>query len=64
MAEIKIDEIIDHLSTEMKSALNAAVDEVASGANIDRPQLYRAFVRAVRRKCNTWEQVPDSFVRT
>jgi hypothetical protein len=25
--------------------------------------LFRAFRRAVGRKCNTWEQVPDHYVR-
>ena len=63
MAEIKIEEIVDHLSTKMRSALDAAAQEVTGGTSIDRHELFRAFLRAVRRKCSTWEKVPDRFVR-
>ncbi|MCE7517178.1 MULTISPECIES: hypothetical protein [Halomonadaceae] len=63
MAEVEIEEIIDHLSSEMKRALEAAVQDVKPDANIDRNDLFRAFRRAVRRKCNTWETVPDQYVR-
>jgi hypothetical protein len=46
----------------MKRALEAAVDEVLPDAKIDRNELYRAFRRAVGRKCSTWETVSDSDV--
>jgi len=62
MARIKIEEVIDHLSSEMKSALRTAVAQVDPSSEIDINALYRSFVRAVGRKCSTWEQVPDSYV--
>jgi hypothetical protein len=62
MARVKIEDIIDHLSSEMKKAMAAAVNQVAPDKDIDTVALYKAFVRAVRRKCSTWEQVPDHCV--
>jgi hypothetical protein len=48
----------------MKRALEQAVHEVLPDAEFDRHALYRAFKRAVRRKCSTWEEVPDQYVRS
>ena len=62
MAKVRIEEIVDHLSSEMRRALADAVREVLPNATVDDHALYRAFVRAVRRKCNTWENVPDQYV--
>ncbi len=62
MARVKIEEVVDHLSSEMRRALEDAVRECAPDANIDAHELLRAFKRAVRRKCSTWEQVPDHYV--
>lgn len=64
MAEVQMDEIVDHLRSEVRRALEDAVREAAPNVNIDAHELYRAFRRAVRRKCNQWEQVPDEYVRT
>jgi len=47
----------------MRNALEAAVKEVLPDAgSFDRYELFRAFRRAVGRKCNTWESIPDSDV--
>ncbi len=62
MARIKIEEIIDRLDSEIRSALDAAVREVIPDVNFDKYQLFRAFKRAVGRKCNTWETIPDQYV--
>lgn len=62
MARVKMQSIVEHLSTQMKRALEAAVQDVDSDSEIDRSELYRAFKRAVGRKCSTWETVPDSYV--
>jgi translation initiation factor 2 alpha subunit (eIF-2alpha) len=64
MAEVQMDEIVNHLRSEMRRALEDAVREVAPNAQIDFHELYRSFRRAVRRKCNQWEQVPDDYVRS
>ena len=62
MARINIEEVIDNLDSDIRNALAAAVREVMPNANFDSYQLFRAFIRAVRRKCNTWERIPDQFV--
>lgn len=63
MAYVEIEEIVDHLSSEMRRALEQAVNEVDSEVHLDAHELFRAFRRAVRSKCSTWEQVPDQYVR-
>ena len=62
MAQVKIQSVIEHLDSQMRSALEATVNEVIPDAEVDRYALYRAFVRAVGRKCNTWERVSDNYV--
>jgi hypothetical protein len=63
MARVKIEEIIEYLDSDMKSALEDAVKRTLPGAEVNRVQLFRAFVRAVGRKCSTWERVPDHYVK-
>lgn len=62
MASVKIEEIIDSLSFEMKKALKESVDKVLPGSSFDSSALFREFKRSVGRKCNTWERVPDNYV--
>jgi hypothetical protein len=64
MARVRVEDIVDHLSSQMRKALEAAVREVHPNAAIDPHALFRSFRRAVGRKCNTWEQVPDRCVET
>ncbi|MEC4766345.1 hypothetical protein LPL18_003200 [Halomonas sp. CUBES01] len=63
MAQVDIEEVVDHLSREMRRALRDAVDEVNPDSDLDEYELFRAFKRAVRRKCSTWETIPDQYVR-
>jgi hypothetical protein len=62
MARVEIEEIIDHLSSEIRKALADAVREVVPSADFDEYALFRAFKRAVGRKCSTWEAVPKRYV--
>ena len=62
MARIQPDEIVDELSSEFRRALEDAVNEVIPNANFDSHELFRAFKRAVRRKCSNWERVSDRYV--
>ena len=64
MADIKIADVIERLDYDMKRALEDAVNEVVDDdGDFDRSALFRAFVRAVNRKCSTWVRVPDNLVR-
>jgi len=62
MAKVKIEDIIDYLDTDMRRALEDAVHEVLPDESFDSYELFRAFKRAVSRKCRTWEQVPDKYI--
>jgi hypothetical protein len=63
MAQVKIDDIVNDLSSEMGNALEAAVREVLPAANFNRHDLFRAFQRAVSSRCSTWEKVRDDYVK-
>lgn len=62
MARVKMEEIVDHLSTEIRRALSETVESSIPGVQFDEYELFREFRRAIRRKCSTWEQVPDHYV--
>ena len=62
MARIKIEEVIDRLDSDIRNALEDAVNEVIPNANFDKYELFRAFKRAVGRKCSTWESIPDRYI--
>lgn len=62
MAKVKIEEIVDHLSSEMRRALAETFATVAPGVQVDDRELFREFKRNVYRKCNIWENVPDRYV--
>lgn len=62
MARIKIEDIVEHLDYELKRALEAAARDAIPDAEIDRQRLFKAFVKQVRKKCSTWETVPDHTV--
>jgi len=63
MAHIKIEEVVDHLSSEMKRALERAVQRTCPDVKFNRNELFREFRRAVRSKCSTWECVPDRYIK-
>lgn len=63
MARIKPEEVVDDLQTEFTRALADAVEEVIPGAKFDERALFRAFKKAIGKKCSTWERVRDSHVK-
>ncbi len=62
MARINLEGIVEDLSSQVRKALGAAVEEVLPEAEFDQNELFRAFKRAVRRKCSHWESVRDNHV--
>jgi len=55
MAQVRIEEIVDHLSSEMRKPLEETLREVVPNVQVDPYELVRTFRRAVRYKCNDWE---------
>jgi len=62
MAKVQMDELVDHLSSEIRRALEDTLAEHFPNAQVDAHEVFRTFRRAVRRKCSTWETVPDQYV--
>ena len=62
MARVKIEEVIDHLSTEMRKSLRDSVNKVIPEVTFDERELFRQFKKEVRKKCSTWERVPDQYI--
>ena len=62
MVRIKIDEVFEKLEPNFRDALINAVQEIIPEADFDIDELFQAFKRAIRRKCNTWEPVSDNYV--
>jgi hypothetical protein len=48
----------------MRGALADALSEVAPDADVDEDDLFRAFKKAVYRRCSIWENVPDQYVES
>ena len=64
MAKIQIENVINHLDYEMESTLEDMLRKVLPEANVHRNLLFREFKRSIRRKCKTWENVPDRLLKT
>lgn len=62
MAQIKIEDIVDHLGTEFRKALEATLKQHFPDKTFDSRTVFRTFKRMVYRKCSVWEEVPDNLV--
>jgi hypothetical protein len=63
MAEVQIEEVVDHLDSEFKKALDDIMNEYAPGIQYDRNELFRLFKRRMYNHCSVWESIPDQYVR-
>jgi hypothetical protein len=63
MAEVKIEDVIDHLDTEIRQALEETIKSHFPNQNFDEREVFRTFVIMVGRKCSIWENVPDHYVK-
>jgi hypothetical protein len=62
MARIKLVEIVDQLSPQLRAALDEAVERTLPGVEVDHARLYREFRRALGTRAKVWENVPNSTV--
>jgi len=62
MARVNIEEIVSHLDIDIRRALEETIKHHFPDATFDKRAVFRTFVRMVRRKCSTWETVPDHYV--
>ena len=62
MARIRPNDIFEHLTPQLRAALDEAVDKTLPGVEVDKRQLYLAFRRALTAKLKPWEIVPAAAV--
>ncbi|MEI6810484.1 MAG: hypothetical protein WCK60_00350 [Candidatus Nomurabacteria bacterium] len=61
--KIKIESIVEDLDYGFKRALEESVIEILPSISVDRNILFKAFIRSVGRKFNTWEEVRDDYIQ-
>lgn len=62
MAKVKIEEIIDHIDSDIRKALSETLKQHFPEESFNDREVFRTFKRMISRKCSTWENVPDRFV--
>lgn len=62
MAKIKIEDVVDHLDSEFRKALEATIQQHFPDSSFDSREVFRTFKKMVYRKCNVWEDIPDNLV--
>lgn len=62
MAKIKPAEVVDHLGSQVRKALEDAAAATMPDTKIDTMEFYKAFKRALGRRCREWELVPNNYV--
>lgn len=62
MTKIKIEEVVDYLGSEMRKAIEDAVYSSVPDAVFDGHILFQKFKSAVASECDTWVEIPDTYV--
>jgi hypothetical protein len=63
MAEVKIEDVVDHLDTEFRKALADTIKQIAPDLVFDERAAFRLFKRRIYSRCSVWETVPDDLVK-
>jgi len=64
MAKLHIKEIIGHLEREMRKALEATMREHFPDQEFNGKAVYKTFNQQVEKKCNTWEIIPNKYIKS
>ena len=62
MARVKIEDVVYHLDSEFKKALDDTMAKFAPTAAYNRNELFGFFLKRVYHHCSAWENVPDGCV--
>jgi hypothetical protein len=63
MAEVKIEDVVDHLESYFTKALIDTMNKFCPGAMFDNKALFKFFLRRIYDHCSVWEKVPDKCVK-
>ena len=64
MAKINIEEIIKHLDVEFRKSLDSTVREHFPDQKFNSRAVFKSFTKEVTEKCNSWERIPNKFIRS
>lgn len=64
MAKLNIEEIIGHLDVEFRKALDATIREHFSSRDFNSREVFKTFKKEVGDKCNSWENIPNKYIRS
>jgi hypothetical protein len=62
VAKVNIEDVVYHLDSEFKKALDDVMEQFAPGTPYDRNELFKHFLKRVYHHCSRWETVPDKCV--
>jgi hypothetical protein len=57
-----MDLILDQLSTEVRSAMRATLENFAVNTDNDSNEIARYFMRRLKSRCGQWTRIPDRAV--
>lgn len=64
MAKINTVEVIDHLEDAIRKALQATLKEHFPDQEFNARAVYKTFKKQVDKKCNSWEDIPNKYIRS
>jgi len=64
MAKINTVEVIDQLEDQIRKALHATLREHFPDLEFNARAVYKTFKKQVDKKCNSWEDIPNKYIRT
>jgi hypothetical protein len=62
MARVKIEDVVYHLDSEFKKALDDTIKKFAPNVDYNRSELFNFFLKRVYQHCSAWKTVPDSCI--
>ncbi len=64
MAQVKIEDVVDHLESYFTKALVDTMTNFAPGVPFNSKAVFDYFLKRVYQHCSVWEKVPDKSVKT
>ncbi len=62
--KVKIEDVVYHLDSEFKKALDDTMATFAPEMSYDRNELFKFFLKRVYHHCSVWEDVPEKCVKS
>jgi len=64
MAKVNIEEFVDHLEVEVRKALEATMREHFPDQDFNSRAVFKSFKHRMVQKCNSWESIPNKYIRS